>query len=423
MMRWRAAARAEVEPQDQVAALLGHWAQAAGKPTVLFLDEVDALVGDTLISLLRQIRAGYADRPDAFPQSVVLCGVRDVRDYRMTQPGGEVITGGSAFNIKSKSLRMGDFTAAEVRELWGQHTAETGQRFDDAIWPELWLDTAGQPWLVNALGWETTWKDRSKRDRTTPVTLADYQDARERLIQSRATHLDQLADKLTEPRLRSVIEPILAGADFTAATTADREYAADLGLVKLRPSLHISNRIYQEVIPRELTWGRQTDIPNQETAWYVTPDRRLDTAKLLAAFQQFFRDNDTWTPGEAYKEAAAQLLLQAFLQRIINGGGRITREYALGRKRTDLTIDWPLDGDPTLHGPAQRIVIETKLLRGPLDQVLAEGLAQTADYARHAGADEAHLIIFDRTGAKPWDQRLWHDTRSHSGTTIHVWGA
>lgn len=31
------------------------------------------------------------------------------------------------FNIKVASLRLGDFTEAEVAELYGQHTAETGQ--------------------------------------------------------------------------------------------------------------------------------------------------------------------------------------------------------------------------------------------------------------------------------------------------------
>ena len=85
---------------------------------MLFIDEVDSLVGDTLISLLRQIRSGYTDRPAHFPQTVILCGVRDVRDYRMTMADGEVITGGSAFNIKAESLRMGDFSWAEMTALY-----------------------------------------------------------------------------------------------------------------------------------------------------------------------------------------------------------------------------------------------------------------------------------------------------------------
>jgi hypothetical protein len=390
------------------------------------LDEVDALVGDTLISLLRQIRAGYTSRPQAFPQSIVLCGVRDVRDYRMTRPGGEVITGGSAFNIKTKSLRMGDFSEAEVRELWGQHTAETGQRFDDAIWPQLWADTAGQPWLVNALGWETTWEDRSKRDRTAPVTLADYLDARERLIESRATHLDQLADKLREPRVHRVMASILSGeTDASELAQADLDYVVDLGLIKLKPSRRISNRIYQEVIPRELTYGTQYGIPNQETAWYMREDHSLDMGKLLAAFQQFYRENsEAWEQGFSYAEAGPQLLWQAFLQRIVNGGGRISREYALGRRRTDLLVEWPLDPDRAMHGPLQRIVIELKLRRGgDLDMLLSESLAQTAGYADQVGADEAHLIVFDRTGHESWDDRIWHHTASSGGRTIQVWGA
>jgi hypothetical protein len=68
-------------------ALLEHWAQHSDQSIVLLLDEVDALVGDTLISLLRQIRAGYAQRPGAFPQTLILCGVRDVRDYESIPQG------------------------------------------------------------------------------------------------------------------------------------------------------------------------------------------------------------------------------------------------------------------------------------------------------------------------------------------------
>ena len=79
-------------------------------PLVLFLDEIDALVGDGLVSVLRQIRAGYDQRPQHFPQTVILCGVRDVRDYRIVLSNQDIVTGGSAFNIKAKSLRLGNLT-------------------------------------------------------------------------------------------------------------------------------------------------------------------------------------------------------------------------------------------------------------------------------------------------------------------------
>ena len=411
-------------PQDQLTALLAHWASLSPKPTVLLLDEVDALVGDTLISLLRQIRAGYAQRPEHFPQSIVLCGVRDVRDYRMQQDGAQVITGGSAFNIKAKSLRMGNFTREETQALWLQHQTATGQQFDAAIFPELWLDTEGQPWLVNALGHEVTWNNRAARDRSRRITLADYLAARERLIYSRATHLDQLSDKLKEPRVNKIIQALMLGEETALQMPEDDlQYVADLGLIERKPHVHISNRIYLQVLPRELTAVLQ-DTLVQKQSWYLTPEHRLDMPKLLAAFQQFFREHsDIWSQGFDYKEAAPQLIMQAFLQRIINGGGRINREYGLGRKRTDLFIEWPTDPAQGMYGPLQRVVIELKIQRGALEPVLAKGLEQTADYVGRVGADEAHLVIFNRDAEVPWDARIWQRQEQWGALPIGVWGA
>ena len=141
---------AERRPHSALWALLRKWARA-GPPLVLMIDEIDAMVGDSLVSVLRQLRTGYAHRPEAFPQSVILCGVRDVRDYRIRASSeAEVITGGSAFNIKAESLRLGDFTRADVETLLGQHTTETGQAFAPGAVEVVWTQTCGQPWLVNA---------------------------------------------------------------------------------------------------------------------------------------------------------------------------------------------------------------------------------------------------------------------------------
>lgn len=104
------------------------WTEQSPKPVVLFIDEIDSLVGDTLISVLRQLRAGYTKRPSAFPQTVVLCGIRDVQDYRIhSSRDKEIITGGSAFNIKAKSLRLGDFSKEETASLYRRHTEETSR--------------------------------------------------------------------------------------------------------------------------------------------------------------------------------------------------------------------------------------------------------------------------------------------------------
>ena len=340
-------------------ALLERWARANDKSIVLLLDEVDALVGDTLISLLRQIRAGYAQRPGAFPQTIVLCGVRDIRDYRMHSAGQEIITGGSAFNIKAESLRLGNFTASEMTRLYEQHTEETGQIFADGVLAQVWDLTQGQPWLVNALAYEACFQIKAGRDRHRPITTEQIAVAKENLILRRETHLDQLADKLREERVRRVIEPLLIGQDSALDLPLDDiDYVRDLGLVALDKPLRIANPIYREVIPRQLTASTE-EMTVQESAWYVEPDHRLDMNKLLAAFQQFFREHaEPWIERFQYKEAGPQLLLQAFLQRIVNGGGRIDREYGLGRRRTDLLLHWPLDQTQGYLGPLQRVVIE-----------------------------------------------------------------
>ncbi|TAN52451.1 MAG: ATP-binding protein, partial [Methylococcaceae bacterium] len=289
---------------------------------------------------------------------------------------------------------------------------------------ELWEDTQGQPWLVNAMGYELTWKDKAARDRNMRITLEHYSAARERLIQSRATHLDQLTDKLREERVHRVVAALMQGeAVEDQVPLEDMQYVEDLGLITTRPQLRIANRIYRETIPRELTWTVQVVLP-YEQAWYVTPEHRLDMPKLLAAFQQFFREHaDAWLERFDYKEAGPQLLLQAFLQRVVNGGGRINREYGLGRRRTDLLLEWPLDEAQGYHGPVQRVVMELKLLHKSLQQTLAQGLPQTADYADRCGAAEAHLLIFDRRSDACWDEKIWQRTETHAGRTILVWGA
>ena len=153
---------------------LVRWAEADPRPLVLLVDEIDALVGDSLLSVLRQLRSGYDLRPQGFPHSIILCGVRDLRDYRIQSGAtGEPVAGGSAFNISAASLRLGDFGRAEVEALLGQHAAETGQQFEPAARVRVWKQTAGQPWLVSALCDEACFKSPQGRDRSRPITEDD----------------------------------------------------------------------------------------------------------------------------------------------------------------------------------------------------------------------------------------------------------
>ena len=418
---WRAVLEAS-GPDDALGDLLSNWCVANPTPLVLLVDEIDSLVGDTLLSVLRQLRAGYEQRPEGFPQSVVLCGVRDIRDYRIRSSAGEVIAGGSPFNVAAKSLRMGDFTEAETRALMAQHTDETGQRFSPAALDSVWTQTRGQPWLVNALCAGACFDNKAGRDRSRAIEVDDIYAAREELILSRRTHLDQLAHKLEEARVRRVVEPLLSGGE-ARHDTHDLEYVRDLGLIDRNQPPRIANPIYAEVVPRELGYILQSSL-DQNPAWYVDDDGGLNMDKLLTAFGTFFGEHSEHWLGRFgdYPEAGPQLILQAYLQRVVNGGGRIEREYGLGRGRTDLLVLWPREaGQPS--DLWERFVVECKVLRDSDRKSLAwtveQGVEQTLGYMAKCGAEEGHLVVIDRRGGE--DEAGGSEERRQDGRKVVVW--
>ena len=428
----------ESSPSTLLQNYLTKLCQQLNRPLVLFIDEIDALIGDSLVSVLRQLRAGYDMRPEAFPMSVILCGVRDVRDYRIHMSNGEIITGGSAFNIKAESLRMGNFTQEDIRTLYEQHTSDTGQVFEEEVYPLVWRATEGQPWLVNAMARTATWDMRENRNRSIRITADIMYHAMEMLIYKRETHIDSLADKLKEERVHRVIAPIIAGEDadmLRAMNDDDVQYCVDLGLIVAKPKLRIANEIYLEIIPRQLTYVRQITMLEQPN-WYTRPDNTIDMCKLLENFQQFYRQNiESWMDAYKYKEAGPQLLLQAFLQRIVNGGGYISREYGLGRQRTDILVTKPLlEGYAGIAGPKQYIVLELKIKHQSKEKVIEDGLKQTAEYmdrCARSGLREGHLIMFNMDKAITdngirreitWDDKIFHEERDFGDYHIHIWG-
>ena len=348
-----------------LAEVLSEWAAADPKPLVVLIDEIDALVGKTLISVLRQFRLGNRDRPRRFPQSVVLCGVRDVRDYRIRASTGEMVLGGSAFNINAESMRFGYFSQDEVRTLLSQHAEETVQIFTEGALSKVWHLARGQPWLVNALAYETCFRRKAASDRGRPVTTEHVHAARERLIPRQDTHLVQLAHKLREPRVLRVIEPLPSGGKVSPRED-DIAYARDLGLLARHPPLAVANPIYRELIPRELTSDVQETI-TEDPKRSVSKGGRLLVSKLLEAFQRYFQENsEHWVERLRYKEAGPQLLLQGFLQTLVNSGARVAREYGLGRRRADLLIVWPKGAGVAQPHARRKVVIACKVLRRSL---------------------------------------------------------
>ena len=395
--------------------LLTRWSLACPRPIVLFLDEIDALLDDLLLSVLRQLRSGYPDRPGSFPQSVALIGLRDVRDYRIRlRPEDESLGTSSPFNIKVESLTLRNFTAEEVAELYDQHTAETRQAFTEDAKAQAFYLTRGQPWLVNALARQAV--EVLATDRSKPVGAAHIEKAKEILIERRDTHLDSLIDRLREPRVRRILEPVLAG-EFLAPDVLDDDiqFVEDLGLVARSAGLEIANPIYREIIPRALTAVTQRSFPPIRSS-FVKDDGTLDTEALLEEFCRFWCQHaEHFLDRQPYSEAAAQLIFMAFLQRVVNGGGFIDREYAVGSGRIDLCVRWP-------HSKGmQRWAVELKVWRDGRPDPLADGLDQLADYLDRLGLESGTLILFDlRTQAPPLPERCSQRELEHRGRRVGV---
>jgi hypothetical protein len=407
---------------DLLQAALAAWARACPRPLVIFFDEIDALSGASLLSVLGQLRGGSGQRPAGFPHSVVLCGLRDVRDYKVSRGGASPRLGGaSPFNIKVDSLRVGDFTASEVRELYAQHTAETGQPFTDEAVARAFDYTQGQPWLVNALAYDIT--RRMPVLPPTPITVEHVDRARERLILARQTHLDSLVDKLGEVRVRRVIEPLIAGElPDTDDTYNDAvAYLRDLGLIARDRPVRIANPIYHEVVARVLSEPAE-DLVMADPRSFVLADGRLDFRKLLAEFADFWRQHGAFMERtDYYHEAAPQLVMMGFLHRIVNGGGTVDREYGLGRGRIDIAVRWPY---PTPDGGRewQREAIELKVWRTGQPDPISQGLAQLDRYLAHLSLDRGTLVIFDRrdTAPPPPERTAFAEDRTPSGRAVTI---
>ncbi len=387
---------------------------AAPKPLAIFFDEADALSDGTLITFLRELRDGYVSRKIApFPASVALVGMRNIRDYKArVRPDSHTLGSASPFNIVTEALTLATFTEDDIRALYAQHTAATGQVFTPEAVSSAYALTRGQPWLVNALARECVEKIHAFRF-DEPVTEADILAAKETLIRARGTHVDSLMERLKEERVRHVVEPVILGdRPDVSVNSDDYQYVLDLGLLREeKGALLPANPMYGEIILRYLSADQQAAFARAyPTPFWLRPDGTLDMPLLMARFQEFWRENS----GSAreiygYRESLPHLVLMAYLQRVVNGGGRIAREMALGSKRLDLCVEFG----------KFRYAVELKMKRNYRDPA---SLDQFAAYLDHLGLPEGWMPVFDESKDTPWSEKLYTRTLSRNGKTIHVVG-
>jgi type II secretory pathway predicted ATPase ExeA len=386
------------------------------KPLVILFDEADCLSEGTVISFLRQLRDGHNSRPErAFLHSIALVGMRNIRDYKAkVRPDSQSLGSASPFNIVSKAYTLQNFTKEEITQLYRQHTDETGQVFEDDAIELVWEQTQGQPWLVNAIASQAI-VEILQSDYTQSVTPELVNKAIQNIIIERPTHIDSLLERLKEERVRKVIEPVILGDSFIDRESDDFLYVKDLGLIRVVNSTVMpANPIYSEVIIRKLSFSAQETLQEAKYPYQIPrylKDGRIDMDYLMRDFQQFWRENsDIWVETFDYKEAAPHLVMMAFLQRVINGGGQIIREMAAGKGRLDLCLIYE----------NRKYPIELKIRYG--EKYLAEGITQTSEYIDVYGCVEGWLVVFDRRTGVKWDDKIYMKKETVDGKTITIVG-
>ena len=155
------------------------------------------------------------------------------------------------------------------------------------------------------------------------------------------------------------------------------QYVRDLGLVTRSGPVAVANPIYREVIPRDLTYTTQEMSIHHDPAWYVGDDGALRVGELLGAFQAFFREHSE---------------------------------------------HWVERAQAGESGTTQKVVIECKVLHRGLERTVREGLAQTRACMDRSGAAEGHLVVFDRTQGRSWDEKIFRHDEVEGGVPVTVWG-
>ena len=402
-------------PGLDVKAFLALLAEKSEKPLAVFFDEVDCLSDDTLITFLRQLRDGYITRDTSpFPTSVALVGMRDIRDYKArVRPDGQTLGSASPFNIIKRDLTIANFGRDDIARLYAQHTEATGQIFGNGVVEKVYEYTLGQPWLVNAIAEECVENIHGYRY-DEPITVDDVATAKETIIRARGTHVDSLMERLKEPRVRRVVEPVILGKERgVQRNDDDYRYVLDLGILREdgKGGLVPGNPMYAEIMLRYLTFDEQEDFKMRYgQPFWLKPDGSLDMPALMTEFQRFWRENsgaDREVYG--YNEATPHLVMMGYLQRVVNGGGRIAREMALGSKRLDLCVEFG----------KFRYAVELKMCRNFSP---TESPAQLAGYLDHLGLAEGWMAVFDEDKAKSWDEKIYNRDLPFDGKTLHIVG-
>jgi hypothetical protein len=346
--------------------------------------------------------------------------MRNIRDFKAQIRPGKISPGAaSPFDIISESFRLADFTKAEIKALYSQHTEASGQIFDPSAIDMAWDWSGGQPWLVNALARDVV--DRQlDNDFSVVISGTHLDQAAESLIQRRDVHIDSLLERLKEPRVIKVMDSVFAGTKSQIPVASDdRQYCLDLGLAvknadqKLRPA----NRLYQEAFSRAIIDEINFVLDINKDKRIFTDGKVLFITNILKEFQMFWKHNSGYLycrfndlAAFKYDKAAYTFMLLSFMQKAVGREGGICRQFAEDCGAANTAVIYK----------EQEYSVGVKL--GEASFSLEESLKQLAGHLEAAGEKEGWLVVFDPDLSKSWEEKIYWKTEQAGSLTVHAAG-
>jgi hypothetical protein len=374
-------------------------------PIVLFIDNIDSLIGDTLLSVLHQVGAGYALRSHMFPQSVGLVGTRDVRDYHIwSREKQSIIQGSSVFDIQLEPFSLPNFMKEQVQELYAQHTRKTGQQFTDEAIDYAFKITQGQPWLINALAYQACF--RETKNYSKPITQEIFEQAQEALLDA---HTEGFTDYQQQPLARTVIDTII---ERTTNDENMNNVPPISGVEDIKKkALDIANFIYQDIIPGSVRYTKQK-VPIVSFEVYQNIDGSLNMHKVLEAFQGFYQEHSMlWLPTCPYLGSRPYLFFVVFLQCIINGIGTLDHTYVAETHSVRVVLLW---------GIRRMVIILKKISSKSAGEKTAE-LYDIAQYVTTQNGCEGHVVLFYGKEDTFYDKKLSNKKIIIDAKEIAIW--
>jgi len=389
------------------------WLEKAcqGRKLVLLIDEIDAAPENVIIGFLAGLREMYLQRGrKPAPHCVCLAGVHDIKNLQARYREEKHSRGSaSPFNI-AIDYELPPFSLANIRQYYLEHTAATGQVFDEKVFARMHEVTSGHPWLVSSLAKLLVEKIAPKPRQK--IRLEHVQKAIQELIASRNANFDSLFKNAHHPRLFPLVLDLLEGEKYRYNIQDDD---IDLGVkygifAESERRLGVANLIYAQVLfqhfERELKGLGIKEI----VAANHFEDRhgRLNFRLILEKFQAFMKAKGREVVEHpTFREATGQLLLLSYIDQLVNGKGWTFKEVRTGKGRIDVLC---------CYG-RQKEVVELKLWYGA--NRYSQGLQQLVKYLESESLDHGYLVVLDRRENSPRD----YATSEHrvAGKHIQAW--